>query len=202
VTLTASGLANGQLYNIVFNYAVINANGVTFTGAIIGGIVGTSDGSGSASITIPSATQAGTYVIQLTLPAGADANCVSSNSIGCVALVNPPTFTVGGVSTGSKGFTITGTASQLTLGTTPFLSVSYSNGNTVSVTGIVTASIANSLGQTVDITTATITPAGSGTATAYLDLAGLASGTYTVTFFAISVGGGSLSAPSTASVTV
>jgi len=80
---------------------------------------------------------------------------------------------------------------------TPFLSVTYNNPGQSQATGIVIVSVQNALGQTVYITTATITPTAGGSSTGFADLAGLASGSYTANVFVISTNGGSLSAPTT-----
>jgi hypothetical protein len=60
----------------------------------------------------------------------------------------------------------------------------------------------NSAGQTVYYTTATITVAAGGSATAYDVIAGLPSGTYSVTIFAVSTSGTAISTSSTVTVTI
>ena len=67
------------------------------------------------------------------------------------------------------------------------------------MTGIVVISVQNALGQTVLITTSTISPAGGASATAYLDLGLLGSGTYTANVFVLNTSGGSLSSPTSVS---
>jgi hypothetical protein len=204
VTITVNGLnapAGGNVfssdspYSIVFNcipneFAVDEcagtATGATPANIVIGALIPNTLGEASTTITIPASATAGTYVLQI----------VGSNSRWDLAL--PLSFTVGGAVTGQM-FTISGTPSQVTLGGQPYLTATYSNPTSSEITGIVELSVQNALGQTVLITTSTINPAGGASATAYLYLGLLPSGTYTASVFVLSTGGGSLSAPTSVS---
>jgi hypothetical protein len=60
----------------------------------------------------------------------------------------------------------------------------------------------NALGQTVDISTATITASAGGSATSFNVLFGLAPGTYTVTVFVTSSSGTAISVSTPVTVTI
>ncbi len=189
VTFTATGLYANTFYNLVWN-AQLTSQGLT-SGQFVGAFQTKSDGSASGNFVVPSSAATGTYSVSL---------LQSGEAIGLTGvpfrLAVAPIFTVGGAPTG-VGFTISGTPLQVSLSGTPFLSVTYTNGGHVQVTGIVIMSVQNALGQTVYITTSTISPAAGQSATAYLDMGPLASGSYTANVFVISTSGGSLSAPTT-----
>jgi len=195
-TLTASGsglVANG-VYDIVFNYAPLSTNLQAYTGSVIGVIIANNQGQGTSQITIPSSAAAGTYNIGLVS---------TDNEGGMVAAYGTalnvlPTFTVGGVQPGTgTSFTVSGSATVVTLPAGSFLSVGYTNPGTSQVTGIVIVSVQNALGQTVDISTATISPGAGQTTTALASLALLPSGSYTANVFVIGTNGGSLSSLTT-----
>jgi len=80
------------------------------------------------------------------------------------------------------------------------VAVVVTNTQGISLTGIVLAVVHNSAGQTLAISTATVTVAAGGSQTAYVVL-NLPSGTYSVNVFVWSSSGQSLSAPSTVSIT-
>jgi hypothetical protein len=215
-TVTASGTGLGYdvgaasacQYDVVFNYAANTFLQDEYTGTVVGVILSNDLGTGVTPITIPASAAAGTYSIGLVSANGAGcANDGIAKHIGLSAgysvLNIVPTFTVGGAPTGSH-FAISGTPSTVSLGGVPFESVTYTNGGTAQITGIVIISIQNALGQTVYITTSTITPAAGQSETAFLDLGPLASGTgYSANIFVISTSGGSLSAPTpVSSITV
>ncbi|HME18184.1 MAG TPA: hypothetical protein VKF15_00410 [Nitrososphaerales archaeon] len=196
LTASASGLANGGVYDIVFNYAPLSTNLNAYTGSIVGVIIANGQGQGTSQITIPASAAAGTYNVGLvsTCPGNFCAPYISASA----TVINViPTFTVGGAVQGGAQFTISGTPVQQSLGGTPVLSVTYNNPGTTQVTGFVIVSVQNALGQTVYITTATIHPAAGASDTGVADLAPMASGSYTATVFVISASGGSLSAPTT-----
>jgi len=196
VVLTANGLCSPGTYNVVFNYAE-NSQANGYTGTVIGAFTTDSSGSGTVTVTIPSSASAGAYPLQLVRLAP------TSTQLGVLSV--PPTLTVSTVGTSScqstSCLTATGPATQTTISGQPALAVTFTNSANAQVTGIVYAVVHNAAGQTVYYTTATITPAAGGTATAYLVLAGLPSGTYSVSYFAINSAGVAISASGTSSVT-
>ncbi len=78
--------------------------------------------------------------------------------------------------------------------------ITYQNNNDSQATGIIYGTYHNSLGQTVRMTTATITLMAGGTATAYLAGFGLPPGQYLVDVFVITPSGIAISAVSTLKV--
>jgi hypothetical protein len=198
VSLTAKGLASGQAYNIVWDYAVVAATGNTFTGTVVGGLSGGTDGNAIVTFTVPSTAAAGLHSIEL-----ARTGCGAATT--CVALVSPLTFNVGGTvgqgCTGTGCFTSTTGPSTTMISGQTFVTITYTNNGNTTITGIVYAVVHNSLGQTVQYTTGTITPAAGASAEAFLALAGLPTGTYTVTVFVITTSGTAISTTSTVSVT-
>jgi hypothetical protein len=194
VTLTANGLCPTQAYNVIFNYAT---NGVTFTGQTVSAFVTNTVGSGSGVFTVPASTAPASYVVQLQ-------RLSPTTLLGVLNVA--PTLTVTGGSVGSCNttscFTVSGSITKDTKGILTGLDATFSNAATSSVTGIVYAVVHNSIGQTVYYTTATISPSASGTATAFLVLAGLPAGTYTVQVFATDTSGNAISVSTTTSVTL
>ncbi len=83
-------------------------------------------------------------------------------------------------------YTPVGSMHQCQISGLPCISATYANaaGSTTTL-GIVYAVLRNSIGQTLLFTTATLTPAAGQSATAYLIIAGLPSGTYNATVFAV-----------------
>jgi len=191
LTASASGLANGGVYDIVFNYAPLSTNLNAYTGSIVGVIIANAQGQGTSQITIPASAAAGTYNVGLVSTCGAPCGSFIASSATVINVI--PTFTVGGCGTScsSAQFTISGSPSQ----SGNFLSVTYTNPGTQQVTGVIIVSVQNALGQTVYITTATINPAAGQTATGLADLGLLPSGTYTANIFVITLAGGSISGP-------
>jgi hypothetical protein len=114
--------------------------------------------------------------------------------------------TVGSVNTGSCNsttcMTVSGTPAQAQQGSYTGVTSTFTNNSNSPVTAFVYAVVHNALGQTVDISTATVTASTGGSATAFNALFGLAPGTYSVTIFATSSSGVAISGPSTASVTI
>ena len=211
ITVTANGLKAiaGNVYNVIFNcipgiFATSTCSGTGSGSApanlVVGALVANGLGYASGIITIPAGAAQGSYVIGVTVSAAAGAH---TTPIGTQVLAVPPTFTVGGQVSPGNSFTIMGTPTTTSVGGTPFESVTYTNGGTAQVTGIVIISVQNALGQTVYIATSIITPAAGQSQTALLDLGLLASGTYTANIFVLSTSGGSVSAPtSVTSITV
>jgi hypothetical protein len=194
VTLSGTGLCPSQAYNVIFNYVT---NGVTFTGQTVSAFVTNTVGSGTGVFTVPAATIPGSYVIQL--------QRLSPTTLLGVLNVAPTLIVVGGsvqTCNTTSCFTVSGTVTKDTKGSLTGLDATFTNAATTSVTGIVYAVVHNSLGQTVYYTTATITPAASGTATAFLVLSGLPAGTYSVSVFATDTGGNAISVSTTTSVTL
>jgi len=103
--------------------------------------------------------------------------------------------------TGTSCFTSTAPPTQTTINGQQFVTISYTNNGKAAITGIVYAVVHNAVGQTVYYSTATITPAAGATAQAFVALAGLPPGTYSVTLFAITTSGTAISTTSTVSVT-
>jgi hypothetical protein len=88
------------------------------------------------------------------------------------------------------------------LGAYQSIEISYVNGADFTMTGIVFMVVHNYLGQTVEISTATLTLAADANGTAYPISFGLAAGQYSATLFATSTGGVAISYTTTASFTV
>ncbi len=195
VSVSATGLIAVAAYNIVWNYASGGTTS-TYTGSIVGAITTNGVGSASSSFTVPSNASPGTYTVGLVVIADGGAQTAGSK-----ALVTPPTFHVGGTGVGTSTLT-PGSPSQTTLAGNPAVSITYTNTLTASTTAIAYAVVTNSQGQIVYYTTSSMTFAASGSQTAYLVIAGLPHGTYTVTVFAISSNNIGFSTSSTATVTV
>jgi len=195
ITATTSGLANGFVYDIVFNYAPISTNLNAYTGQIIGVIIANAQGGGTAQITIPASAAAGAY--QIGLVSTCAAPCGGGKLSASLSVLNIiPVFTVGGGCTGGscQQFTISGSASVVTNSFGSFLQVVYTNPGTQQVTGVVIVSVQNTEGQTVFIGSSTIHPAAGQSDTALVPLL-IGSGSYTASVFVITTSGGSLSAP-------
>jgi len=197
VTLSAVSLCATTTYNIVYNYAE-NSQANGYSGSVVGALLTDNNGAGTAVITIPASASAGAYPIQLVRVGTA------ASQLGVLSVA--PTLTVSTVGTTScqstSCLTVTGSPTQTTLGQQPALAVTYTNSANAQVTGVVYAVVHNAVGQTVYYTTATITPVAGGTATAYLVLAGLPSGTYSVSYFVENSAGVAISVQGTSSVTV
>jgi hypothetical protein len=191
VVVTAHGLAASVAYNILFNYQVSGAGIVS--GTVVGAILSNSVGAGAATITIPNVSL-GTYGVEL-------------QTVGKTtdAIASPPSIVVGSVSTGSCNTTscmTAGTSTQGTQGAYTGVTTTFTNTSNAPVTAFIYAVVHNALGQTVDISTATVTASAGGSATAFNALFGLAPGTYSVTIFATSNSGTAISGQSTATVTI
>jgi hypothetical protein len=194
VTLTATGLGNSCTYSIVFNYGV-NPQATAFTGQIVGAFVSNAVGGGTANFNIPTTAAPGPYTIQLVR--------VGGPALGILSVA--PTLVVGaGISIGCSSTTCftAGTPSLQTIGAFQTLVVQYTNNANVQVTGIAYAVVSNSAGQTVYYTTATITPAASASSTAYLALAGLPHGAFTISYFVTNTAGVAISGTGSTTVTL
>ena len=98
--------------------------------------------------------------------------------------------------------TASGSSTQTNQGAYKGVSSTFTNNSNAPVTAFVYAVVHNALGQTVDISTATITASAGGSATAFNALFGLPPGTYSVTIFVTSSSGTAISGTSTVSVTI
>jgi hypothetical protein len=98
--------------------------------------------------------------------------------------------------------TVSGTPAKSTQGPYTGVTSTFTNNSPSSVTAYVYAVVHNALGQTVDISTATITASAGGSATSFNVLFGLAPGTYTVTVFVTSSSGTAISASTPVTVTI
>jgi len=197
VVLTAAGLCSQGTYDVVLNYGT-NPQATLFTGTVVTAFSADAQGSGSATFTVPPGTAAGTYPINLVRLSPAAQN------LGALSVL--PTLTVAATvgsctSLGTSCFTA-GTPSKTTIGSFTGISVGYTNAATGGVSGIVYAVVHNAAGQTVYYTTATINPAAGGTANAFLVLAGLPAGTYSVSIFVTDTTGVAISTTTSTSVTL
>jgi hypothetical protein len=204
VILTAHALAANTGYNILFApYACGNSGSIC--GTVVGAILTNGQGAGSSTFTVPSTIQTSAGSQPVTSGAGYNVELQSVGS-AAVALASPPTVTVGSVSTGSCNttgcMTVSGSPAQTKQGGYTGVSSTFTNNSNAPVTAFVYAVVHNALGQTVDISTATVTAAAGGSATAFNALFGLPPGTYSVTIFVTSSSGTAISGQTTASVTI
>jgi len=203
VILSAHGLAASTGYNIIFAPYACGASGIC--GTVVGAVLSNGQGEGSSTFTVPSTIQTSAGSQTVTSGAGYTVE-LQALSQTTVAIASPPTVTVGSVNTGSCNsttcMTVSGTPAQGQQGSYTGVTSTFTNNSNSPVTAFVYAVVHNALGQTVDISTATVTASTGGTATAFNALFGLAPGTYSVTIFATSSSGVAISGPSTASVTI
>jgi len=199
VNLVATGLGDGCTYDVIFNYGT-NPQATAYTGTLIGAFsassLGSTPGSG-VTVTVPSSAIAGTTnVIQLIRLGGP--------ALGVLSV--PGSLTVGSVSTTSCNTTscivANGQSTQTIQGAYQGISSSFTNNSNAPVTAFVYAVVHNALGQTVDISTATVSAPAGGSVTAFNALFGLPPGTYSVSIFVTSSAGAAISSTSTVSVTI
>jgi len=204
VVMTAHGLAANTGYNVIFA-PYTNPGTSAIVGTTVGAVLTNQNGAGQATFTVPttyntatgsaSVVNGQTYTVQL-----------QRTSTTTVALAAPPSLTVSSVSATSCNttscLTATGSPTQTQIGANTAVQTSFTNTSNAPVTAIVYAVVHNAAGQTVSYSTATITAAAGGSATAYDVLFGLAPGTYSVTIFATSTSGTAISTTSTATVTI
>ncbi|HEV2390673.1 MAG TPA: hypothetical protein VGS04_08120, partial [Nitrososphaerales archaeon] len=191
VTLNAHALAASATYSIVFDYA-LNALGNGFTGTTVGVIASSSTGAGTGTWTIPASTQPGTYTVQLVRSGAAVLNVPLQVTVGTVST---QCNTTACVAVSGSAFGQQGSYNGITS--------SFTNNSNAPVTAFAYAVVHNGLGQTVDISTATLNNvAAGGSASAFNVLFGLAPGTYSVTIFVTSSAGTAISTSSTVSVTI
>ena len=202
--LSAHALNANKGYNILFApYACGNSGSIC--GTVVGAILTNAQGAGSSTYTVPSTIQTSAGSQPITSGAGYNVELQAVGS-SAVALASPPTLTVGSVSTTSCNTTTcisaTGPAKQSAQGPYQGITSTFTNNSNAPVTAFVYAVVHNALGQTVDISTATITAPAGGSATAFNVLFGLPSGTYSVSLFVTSSSGTAISTSSTVSVTI
>jgi hypothetical protein len=202
IVLNAHGLAASTGYNVLFApFTLLNGN---VAGTVVGAILSNVNGAGSGTFSVPGTIQTANgaqavvsgqnYVVELQ-PTGKTYAAVAS----------PISITVGSTSSTTCNTTncFTATApTTTTLNNQQTVETMYTNTSNAPATAIVYAVVHNSAGQTVSYSTATITVAAGATATAYNVLYGLPPGTYSVTLFATSTSGTSISGTTTTSVTV
>jgi hypothetical protein len=203
VVITAHGLnAGGAVYDIVFNYLQSSFVSTSYTGTTVGVIAPNSVGAGSATFNVPAGAAAGPSVIELVVSTAG----TNGAPVGTAVLDTPLSLTVGSVSSTSCNTTscvsASGTPTQTTVGAYTGVSTSFTNNSNAPVTGIVYAVVHNAIGQTVDISTATISAPAGGSTSAFNALFGLPPGTYSVTIFVTSTSGTAISTTSTATVTI
>jgi hypothetical protein len=207
-------------HNVVISAHALNANrgysilfapytcGINVCGTVVGAMLTNAAGAAISTFTVPSVVQTSSgaqsvvsgnsYAVQL------QEQGVPTNQ----ALAAPSFLTVGPSSGGGPSACNTtscmtaATPTSTHVGTNPAVQTTYTNTSNAPVTAIVYGVVHNSAGQTVYYTTATITVAAGGSATAYDVIAGLPSGTYSVTIFAVSTSGTAISTSSTVTVTI
>ena len=204
VLLTAHGLNANKGYNIVF--APIFSTSNTIFGTPVGAILSNSNGAGSATFTVPASVQTttGSQAVVAGTAYQVELQAVGSSS---AALSIPPNLTVGGTqgtctNQGTTCMAVSGTPSVQTVGAYKAIVASYTNNSNAPQTAVVYAVVHNAAGQTVLISTSTISPAAGASAQAQLILFGLPSGSYTATLFVTSTGGTAISGTTTVSVTL
>jgi len=202
VILTAHALNPTAVYDIIFNYVQSAFNPLAYTGTTVGVIAPNGVGAGSATFAVPAGAATGATVVQLVVGTKGAGGAV----VGTAILNTPLSLTVGSVSTTSCNTTscmaVTGTPAQSTQGAYSGISSSFTNNSNAPVTGFVYAVVHNALGQTVDISTATISAPAGGSVSAFNALFGLPPGTYSVSLFVTSSAGTAISSTSTVSVTI
>jgi hypothetical protein len=204
VILNVHGLAPSTGYNILFApYACGNSGSIC--GTVVGAVLSNGQGEGSTTFTVPSTVQTSAGSQPVTSGAGYNVELQAVGSAS-VALASPPTVTVGSVSTGSCNttscMTVSGTPAKSTQGAYTGITSTFTNNSNAPVTAFVYAVVHNALGQTVDISTATVTASAGGSATAFNALFGLAPGTYTISIFVTSSSGTAISTSTPVTVTI
>jgi hypothetical protein len=144
-----------------------------------------------------------TYTVAITLPAGRWVIALSAKDLAgqtsATVQLLPWVLVIVPI---SQSFSLVGTAKQITFNGFPAVNATYLNQLPTTQQGVAFGVVNNAKGQTVLITTSTITPTSGGKANAILVLAGLTSGTYSVSIFVISPQGVAISLKTTITVTV
>lgn len=194
LSVSAGGLIFNQPYVVVFNYGV-NTQGTAYTGTVVGALLGGSDGTASGQFTVPAATSAGAYTVELV-----QSPCVAFPA--CVALTSPPTLTVTAPPTTgltTKTFSPVGSATESVVSGQPTVSQGFTNTGSTTLSVYMWASVQNAAGQTVGVYLGSATVASGATTTIGAALFNLPSGTYTATVFLTTTSGIVVSTTSTTS---
>jgi len=204
VIINAHALAANTGYNVLF--APYTSPGTTtITGTVVGAVLSNSVGAGQATFTVPSTIQTASGSQPVSSGSTYSVELQSVGSTG-VAISSPGSITVGSVSIASCNTTscmsVSGTPTFGVQGAYNGITSSFTNTSNEPVTAFVYAVVHNALGQTVDISTATITAPVGGSATAFNIVFGLPPATYSVTIFVTSSAGTAISSTSTVSVTI
>jgi len=203
VTLSAHALNKNAGYTILFAPYACGASNVC--GTVVGSILTNGVGAGSGAFTVPSSIQTATGIQPVVSGSAYSIELQESGVATNQALASPPSVIVGSVTTSCNSttcLTVSGTPAKSTQGTYTGITSTFTNNSDAPVTAFVYAVVHNALGQTVDISTATVTASAGGSATAFNALFGLPPGTYSVTIFVTSSAGTAISATSTVSVTI
>jgi hypothetical protein len=177
------GILNFTSVTVTYNSTALPASAITITGTNSFG------------------TQK-TYSVSISgLPSGKWKVTISAKDLAGNA-ATPVSITVIVVVPTNQSFTLVGQPVQTTFGGFPAIQVTYQNNLPAAQQGVVFAVVHNAKGQTVMISTSTINPSAGAQSTAYLVLAGLGSGTYTVDIFVTTPSGVSISLTTTITVTV
>ncbi len=204
VVLNAHGLNSNKGYNVLFAPYSCGVSGST-CGTVVGAILSNAQGAGSGTFTVPSTYQTNSGAQPVSSGAGytVELQPVGSGNIG---LASPPTLTVGSTTTGCQTTscmtTSSGAISTGSVAGYKTVNSVWTNNSNAPQTVIVFAVVHNGAGQTVDVSTATITVSAGSSATATNVLFGLPSGTYSVTLFTTSTSGTAVSTTSTTTVTI
>jgi hypothetical protein len=203
VTLSAHALNKNAGYTILFAPYPCGASNTC--GTVVGSILTNGVGAGTGTFTVPSSIQTTTGIQPVVSGSTYNVELQESGVATSQALASPPTLTVGSVSTSCNTttcVTVNGTPASTTQGPYTGVTSSFTNNSNAPLTAFVYAVAHNALGQTVDISTATVTASAGGSATAFNVLFGLPPGTYSVTIFVTSSSGTAISGTSTVSVTI
>lgn len=175
-TASASGLSVSNNYNIVWD-AALTSQGIT-SGIVVGTIVPLSDGTGSATFTIPANAASGVHSVSLVIGG------LLGTTGAVFQLITAPTFNVGGVTgaVGTSTLTPSGTPAKSTTGPTPAITASFTNTLSTSLTVYMWVSVTNSAGQSVGVLAGGAT-IGAGQTVSIPAPINLPSGSYTGTVF-------------------
>jgi len=191
LTLTASALANGQAYSVIFDYAV-TSSGNSFNGVTVGSLVGGTDGTATGQFTVPSGAASGSHTIQL----------IRTGTTGIPASLSvAPTLTVNSSPTGIGTSTLTasGGATEAAVNGQATVSQTFTNTASGPLSVYMWVSVTNSAGQTVGVFLGSATIAAGATTPIGAALFNLPSGTYTATVFVTTTSGIVVSSTSTTS---
>jgi hypothetical protein len=203
VTLSAHALNKNAGYTILFAPYTCGATNVC--GTVVGSILTNGVGAGSGAFTVPSSIQTATGIQPVVSGSAYSVELQESGVATNQALASPPSVAVGSVTTACNNttcMTVSGTPVKSTQGPYTGISSTFTNNSPSPETAFVYAVVHNALGQTVDISTATVTASAGGSATAFNVLFGLAPGTYTISVFVTSSSGTAISASTSVTVTI